>query len=598
MTRQTRPQWLAPLVLTCAGCTGILSSSGEMEGGTDVGEFEAPDDTNPDDTNVVPTTEFEAPGGTNVVPTTELDSGRVVLRRLNRTEYDNTMRDLLGSTSNLAKTTPFAADDVADHFDTIGQNLVMSLLLTEQMDQAASTLVAELLARPAGDQRREDIVTCEPDAQNFDSCISEILTPFMKKAYRRPVTTDEVQERLALANTVFESSGSPQTGLSAALKSVLLSPHFIYRVELGAPDSPDATPLSGYELATRLSYFLWASMPDQALFDAAEAGELSPAGPELREQVTRMLADPKAEGFIESFAGQWLSARDAKSFVAEDSIFPNYDDALRESMPRETNLFFEALISEEQPLTALMLGDFTFVNDRLAEHYGLPWPPPGNDAGATYSDDPAEVPSSGGDDFTRTNLSGTERMGILGHASVLAVTSHPNRTSPVKRADWVLDRLLCDPPPAAPAMIPAIREELPEGLSFREELEAHRAEPSCASCHNIMDPIGFALEHFDATGAYRTMDNGSQVDSSGQMADGTYLEGHKDLARAVADDPDFAICVAKQMLTFAVGRSFSNREAKAYAAGIGLSHRDATWPEFIEAVVMSEAFRTRRGEAP
>ncbi|MGK3990802.1 DUF1592 domain-containing protein [Sorangium sp. So ce136] len=558
-------QWLPPLLLACVGCTGLIGSSEEETPRNGGADSELP--------SIPPGGE---PGGSYVVPTTVLDSGRVVLRRLNRTEYDNTMRDLLGSTLNLARKTPFAADDVVDYFNTNGEALVMSLLLTEQMDQAASTLIEELMGRTASDPWRNRILTCEPSASTFDRCATEVLNGFMKNAYRRPVTADEVQARVDLGRSVLQSSGDPTVALSAALKSVLLSPHVLYRVELGDPESPVATPLSDYELASRLSYFLWASMPDQELFDAAAAGQLSAAGPELTAQVERMLADDKAEGLIESFAGQWLSTRDAPSFVAEAALFPDYDDELRLSLAQETNLFFKALIDERQPLTTLLRSDFTFVNDRLARHYGLP---------------PV------GDGFQRVSLRGSPRIGILSHASVLAVTSHPNRTSVVKRAEWVLERLLCDPPPPPPAMIPPIKEELPPGLTLRQTLEAHRANPACAGCHKIMDPIGFALENFDATGAFRTMDNGAPVDASGQLADGTPLAGHEDLAAAIANDADYAICVAKHLLTFAVGRSFSAEEAKAYAAGIGVTMKDATWPEFIHAIVQSEAFRTRRGEA-
>jgi hypothetical protein len=365
--------------------------------------------------------------------------------------------------------------------------------------------------------------------------------------------------------------------LGAALKSVLLSPHFLYRVELGDPTASSPTPLSDYELATRLSYFLWASMPDAALLEAADAKELTTTPEGLREQVARLLADPKSQGFVESFAGQWLSTRDAGAFVADPDKFPSYDDTLRTSLPQETNLFFQALLAENLPLSSLLLADFTFVNDRIARHYGLP----GGQSG-----------------FVRTSLVDTPRLGILSHASVLAVTSYPSRTSPVRRADWVLEHLLCDPPPAAPPMIPALKEDLPPGATLRQTFEAHRKEPACASCHRIMDPIGFALEGYDASGAYRTMDNGAPVDTSGQLADGRPLKDARDLAMAITNDADYAICVSKQLLTFAVGRSFNNQAAKAYAAGIGVKMKDATWPAFIEAIAQSEAFRTRRGEVP
>jgi hypothetical protein len=521
---------------------------------------------------VKPNTE---PGGTAVVPTTQLDSGRVVLRRLNRTEYDNTVRDLLGTAQAPARA-GFPADDVDDGFDTLGESLVVSRVLTDQMVKAAGTLVDELLARPAGDPIRTRVLSCEPSAANAATCVPQILGGFMKNAYRRPVAADEIQAHVALFTTVQQASGDVMRGVNAALKSVVLSPHFLFRVELGDPTSAAATPLSDYELASRLSYFLWASMPDQTLLAAAESKKLSPANADLDSEINRLLADPKAASFVESFAGQWLSTRDALQFVADDTKFPTFDDALREAMPQETNLFFKSLIDEKQPLSALVLGNYTFVNDRLAKQYGLP---------------------GGQATFTRVSLEGTPRQGILTQESFLTVSSYPFRTSPVRRADWVLEKLFCDPPPAAPPKVPALTETLPAGATLRQTFEAHRADPGCASCHKIMDPIGFALENFDAMGTYRTMDNGAPVDATGQLADGTPLAGAKDLAQAVAKDADYAICVAKQMLTYAVGRSFSSTEAKAYAAGIGVPAKDATWPDFIKAVVKSEAFRTRRGEA-
>lgn len=566
---------LLPLVLVGAACTASVDSGSEpappLTGAA--GSAGSAGSANQPPITVKPNTE---PGGTSVVPTTQLDEGRVVLRRLNRTEYDNTVRDLLGTTSTPARS-GFAADDVEDGFDTIGESLVVSRLLTEQLDAAAGTLVAELLARPATDPARSRILSCELSAANAATCLPQILSAFMARAFRRPVSAEEVESRVALSAAVQQAGGDSSRGLFAALKSTLLSPHFLFRVELGDPRSAAATPLTDHELASRLSYFLWATMPDDALLASAEAKQLSPAGAELDAQVDRLLADPKALGFIESFAGQWLSTRDALRFVADEAKFPNYDDALRESMPQETNLFFKSLIDEKQPLSALVLAKYSFVNERLAQHYGLP---------------------AGASGFARVSLEGTPRRGVLSQASFLTVSSYPARTSPVRRANWVLDELLCDPPPAAPAMIPALTESPPAGATLRETFEQHRANPACAACHKIMDPIGFALESFDATGAYRTMDNGGVVDTTGQLADGTPLSGAEDLARAVASDADFAICVAKQVLTYAVGRSFSGKSAKAYAAGVGVPKKDATWPDFIKAVVHSEAFRTRRGEAP
>lgn len=565
---------LAALLVSLGACTASIGSPDESA--RPALEDKAGGGAKPNgDASLPPVKPASMPGGTNVVPTTELDPGRVVLRRLNRTEYDNTVRDLLGTASKPAATS-FAADDIEDGFDTIGESLVMSLVLAEQLDKATGELVDELLARPMGDVWRSRILTCEPSAANAATCIPQVLSAFMKSAYRRPVTADEVQGRASLAAGVQQATGNALRGLGAALKSILMSPHFLYRVELGEPNSAAATPLSDYELASRLSYFLWASMPDQSLLDAAEAKKLSPAKQDLVSQIDRMLMDPKAQGLIEGFAGQWLSTREAAVFVADETVFPTYDDALRAAMPQETNLFFEALIAEQQPLTALLLADFTFVNARLAKEYGLP---------------------GGTADFTRVSLQGTPRAGFLTQASFLAISSYPSRTSPVRRANWVLDQLLCDPPPAAPANIPALTEKLPPGATLRETFELHRKDPGCASCHKIMDPIGFALENFDAMGSYRTMDNGAPVDASGQLADGTPINGAADLARAIAADDDYPICVAKQLLTYAVGRSFGAPAAKAYAAGIGIQGRAASWPDFIKSVVTSQAFLTRRGEA-
>jgi hypothetical protein len=559
------------LLASTAGCTGSVSSPDGS------GWPSASDLAQHGSGAAIPGAKpADVPGGTRVVPTDQLDSGRVVLRRLNRSEYDATVRDLLG-TAKAPAMTSFAADDVEDGFDTIGESLVLSLVLAEQLDKASGELVDELLARPGGDGWRTRILVCEPTPANAATCVPQILAAFMKSAFRRPVTTEEVQARAGLAAAVQQASGDPLRGLGAALKSVLLSPHFLYRVELGDPISPAATPLNDYELASRLSYFLWASMPDQSLFEAATAKQLSPAGPELDAQVERMLADPKAQGLLDGFVGQWLSTREAAQFVADETVFPTYDDALRTSMPQETQLFFQALLAERQPLSALLLADFTFANARLTQQYGLP----GGQTG-----------------FARVSLRGTPRLGILTQESFLTVSSYPGRTSPVRRANWVLEHLLCDPPPAAPANVPALTETLPPGLTLRQTFELHRKDPACASCHRIMDPIGFALESFDAMGSYRTIDNGAAVDASGQLADGTIVSSAADLARAIAADDDYPICVAKQLLTYAVGRSFGAPEAKAYAAGIGLRSRSSTWPELIKAVVTSQAFLTRRGEAP
>ena len=513
-----------------------------------------------------------------VVPSKTLDPGRVVMRRLNIAEYNNTVRDLLGTM--LRPADKFPADNVTDGFDTVGTVLSYSDLLVEGNETAASQLVDELLARPTADPIRTRVLVCEPTTANLATCLPQILMPFMKNAYRRPVTADEVQDLAQLGTTIAQSSGDPLRGVTASLKAVLLSPHFLFHVEGGDPAATSASPLNDYELASRLSYFLWSSMPDAALMQAADGKKLSGgATPEFTAQVTRMLADPRSQALVDNFGGQWLSIRDVDGVSPDGNVFTTFDESLRSSIAQETNLFFASLFKDAQPLTTLLLADFTFVNDRLAKHYGLP----GGQTG-----------------FAKVSLAGVPRVGILTQETFLTVTSMADRTSPVRRGNWVLEHVLCDPTPAPPpGVLPINTPAMGSGLTVRAVLEQHRASAACSPCHKSIDPLGLGFENYDAIGAYRTMDNGQSVDASGNLPDGRTFTGAQALAPLLANDPRFTNCVVRQALTYAVGRSFDTSEARAYAAGVAQPLMGkGTWPDLVRAVATSAAFVTRRGEAP
>jgi hypothetical protein len=509
-----------------------------------------------------------------------VDDERVALRRLNRAEYNNTVRDLLGTALRPADTWP--GDDISlEGFDTLGLILNFTARHGDQVERAAWELAAELLARPETDPARARVMVCTPSQANADDCTRQILTGFMKRAYRRPVSMSEVEDLVSLAAETRTKGGTPSDGLSAALSTVLLSPHFLYRVELDPnPMSVDLHPVTDHELATRLSYFAWSTMPDDALTQAADAGKLTADPDELTRQVTRLLDDPRSDTLLKNLSAQWLSMRSVDEVAPDAEAFPDFDEALRVGMRQETERFFTSLVREAMPLQTLLLADFSFMDARLAEHYGL---------GMT----PAQM--------QRVSLTGVPRMGLLTQASFLATTSYPERTSPVKRGSWVIEHLLCTPPPPPP---PGVNTSLAapapaEALTLRQKLEQHRADPGCAACHALFDPIGFGLENYDAVGGYRTLDNGQLVDAAGTMVDGNAFVGAAEMSRLIAADARFAPCLAEKFLTYGVGRAFSSSDAKTYTEQIAarVNEQGGTFRNLLTAVASSEVFRTRRGEA-
>jgi hypothetical protein len=365
------------------------------------------------------------------------------------------------------------------------------------------------------------------------------------------------------------------------LRTMLLSPHFVFRVEVD-PDPSSATPhaLSDHELASRLSYFIWSSMPDDELLDLADAGMLQDPDT-LRAQVQRMLENDKAEALLSNFAGQWLFIRALEDHEPDYAAFPTFDDGLRAAMRTEAEMYFREFLFGDETMDRLLTADFTFVNDRLAGHYDLP------------------SAASAGAEFERVSLAGSERAGLLTQGALLTVTSYPTRTSPVKRGKWVLQQLLCSPPPAPPPGVEGLtQEEMPTG-SLRERMEQHRSNPVCASCHALMDPIGFGMENYDGIGAYRVSDQGFDVDPSGTLPDGTGFSGALELAGLLAADNRLPRCMAQQLFTYALGRGTQPYDSddldsvtQAFVSG-GYHFR-----QLVELIVLSDAFRMRRGESP
>jgi hypothetical protein len=424
---------------------------------------------------------------------------------------------------------------------------------------------------------RDRVYTCDL-AVDEAGCLRQMLRGFADRAYRRPASEAELDRLVALTEVARDEGDTLDAGIGLALKAVLLSPHFLFRVELDAAPQ-DLTPhaLDPFELASRLSYFLWSSMPDDLLLAAARDGSLSDPAV-LRTQAERLLDDPRARALEDNFAGQWLFTRALRDVQPDYDAYPAFDEALRDAMAEETRLFFRELLVTGAPISDLMRADFSFVNARLAAHYGLP------------------APADSG--FERV-AGGEQRGGILTHGSVLTVTSNPARTSVVKRGKWVLGQLLCDEPPPPPPNVDTLPEadELMEATTLRERLEFHRENPVCASCHRILDPIGFGLERFDGIGAWRDLDNGLPVDASGLLPDGTTFNGPLELAQILADDARLSSCVAEKLFVYGLGRGVAKSDLPYLDAVVEAAGGNAgSMRDVLLGIVTSDPFRMRRGE--
>ncbi|MGH7128099.1 MAG: DUF1592 domain-containing protein, partial [Planctomycetaceae bacterium] len=425
------------------------------------------------------------------------------------------------------------------------------------------------------------IVIARPGPEKtVEQAAREIFTAFLPRAFRRPVEPHEVEPIVELVVFVSEQGETFEQAVSIGVQAALVSPRFLFRVERDpAADDPDGVRrLSDYELASRLSYFLWSSMPDEELFEHARRGDLHKPDV-LTAQVRRMLADPKAHALTENFAAQWLNLRNLAACTPDPEHFEDFDDELRQDMRRETELLFETIVTEDRNILDFLDADFTFVNERLAEHYGL-----------------EDVE---GDDFRRVSLAGTRRRGVLTHASILTLTSNPNRTSPVKRGKWILENLLDQAPPDPPPNVPQLEETAKENpdATLRQQLEMHRANPTCASCHKVMDPLGLAFEHFDPVGRWREKQDGKPIDASGRLPGGEEFNGAVELVAVLKTrQDDFSRCLAEKMLTYALGRGLERFDTCAVDEIVGsMRDNDHRFSALVLAIVRSDPFLKRRG---
>ena len=395
---------------------------------------------------------------------------------------------------------------------------------------------------------RRRIFSCNPTAAADElPCATKILSSLARRAYRHPIADADLKPLIAFFQE-GRKTGSFDSGVERALRLILSNPQFIFRLE----HEPEGAAIGSVyrindiDLASRLSFFLWSSIPDDELLKAAADGRLKDAAV-LEQQVLRMLADPRSEALVTDFAAQWLFLRNLRAVTPDPQLFPDFDDNLRQSMRRETELFVGSIIREDRSVLDFLNADYTFVDERLARHYGIP---------KVY-----------GSRFRRVQIQDPNRRGLLGEGAILAVTSYATRTSPVLRGKWILTNILGAPPPAPPPNTPPLREnaEIANPLSVRERMEEHRKSPACASCHAIMDPLGFALENFDAVGQWRTKsEDGAPVDASGALLDGSKVDGPVSLRDALLAQPDdFAMALAGKLLTFALGRGLDYTDAPA-----------------------------------
>jgi mono/diheme cytochrome c family protein len=433
----------------------------------------------------------------------------------------------------------------------------------------------------ASSPSRQAIFTCQPktDAEAVP-CATKILGTLARRAYRGPVSPAEMARLMSFYETERGKGGGFDDGIEASLQFLLVNPRFLFRVERDPEKAPAGTiyRISDLELASRLSFFIWSSIPDDELLTVASQGRLqNPAV--LEQQVRRMLKDERAKALASNFAGQWLFLRNVKGHTPDADVFPDFDHNLRDAFQRETELLFADVVREDKPVTTLLNADYTFLNERLAKHYG--------------------VPNVYGMQFRRVPVTDDARKGLLGHGSILSLTSQANRTSPVLRGKYVLTNILGTPPPEPPANVPPLNETPGKALSMRDRMEEHRRSPACAGCHKLMDPIGLAMENFDGIGRWRTEDNGAKIDTASQLADGTNISGPASLREAILRRPDmFAKNMTEQLMVYALGHGLEYYDMPYVRAALKDAARtNYRFSSLVLGIVKSVPFQRRRSES-
>jgi hypothetical protein len=542
------------------------------------------------------------------------EPGRVTLRRLSRVEYDRTIRDLFGFDRDLNLAAGFPADDVGEGFDRVGDVLAIPPILIEKYLDAADRAIDEsslsplvwsrimnppadmvpvVLRKPVFAVRSEPIKRIGkpepvvPAVQDPETVLlkhaHEILRAFADRAFRRPATQAELTRLVGLVEAARKEGDDFDQAIRFGLKAVLISPHFLFLVEDGSGSDHGNRPqtIDDFGLASRLSYFLTSGPPDDELYQLAVRGELG-KGQNLATEALRLLRGNKSRALVDGFIVQWLQIGALREVTPDPSRFPGFDEPLRRAMIEETCRFASAIIQEDRSVIDFLDGDFTFVNERLAKHYG--------------------IENVVGSEFRRVSLAGSSRGGILSQASVLTVTSNPTRTSPVKRGKWVLDTILGLPPLPPPEGVEGLKSvdgQAPQG-TIRQQMERHRLDPKCATCHDRMDPLGFGLENFDAIGAWRTLDDGQAIDASGTLPGGQDFEGPEELRQALKSRSDsFVRCLTEKMLTYAIGRGLRSSDRCFVDEIVRKTRRDGDrFSSLVLAIVASPPFQSRSGVKP
>jgi hypothetical protein len=532
-------------------------------------------------------------GGTGVVG--PLDSGRIDIHRLNNLEYDNTIRDLLGVDGMAQKT--FQPDEEGE-FDNDADAFTMNDARYEQYFNSAFTIGDTVFADTTPTGLRQTYVyglvtpACTPSATSTD-CTTKIITAFGARAWRRPLTTQEVSGLVTVAtNAISQQMVTADDSIKQVVQTMLASPQFLYRIEFD-PNPNTTTPhsLDPYELASRLSYLGWSSMPDKHMFDLAASQQIL-GNPVLLMEVDRMLADAKGANFTNSFAGQWLGGRDMLAHQVEPTAFKNFDEPLRQAMVQEELMYFNEFLIGKLPMTQFFTTQENFVNTRLATHYGFP----------------AVAPTAG---YQKVMNGSPNRVGFMGLGSFLTFTSYSYRTAPTLRGKWVLLNLLCQTIPAPPANVPkldsttAATDPSAQAEDVRMRLTAHRQAADCAACHALLDPIGLGLENFDAIGAYRqkySATSATNIDSSGMLPSGEMFSSLSQLAMILSSGvhgQQLTDCASHKMMTYALSRSLTAsdtpylNQVRTAWTGQGYGLRD-----LMKDIVTNDTFKFRRGEAP
>jgi hypothetical protein len=426
---------------------------------------------------------------------------------------------------------------------------------------------------------RRRIFTCHPASESEElPCARRIISTLARRAYRRPVNDSDLEILLSFYQK-GRNKGSFDAGIETALRLILTDPKFLYRMESDPASAPPGSinRVNDLELASRLSFFLWSSIPDDELVTVATQNKLhEPAI--LEKQVKRMLADPKADALVTNFAAEWLFLRNLASVNPAGDTFPNFDENLRQAFRTETEMFVSSVIKEDRNVTDLLTANYTFVNERLAKHYG--------------------IPNIYGSQFRRITVADENRRGLLGQGSILTVTSYPTRTSPVLRGKWIMENIMGTPPPAPPPNVPALKEGDEGGkvTTVRERLEEHRKDPPCSTCHKVMDPLGFSLEQFDAIGQWRTKDLGLPIDATGQLADGTKINGLDDLRKALLAHPErFVGTMTEKLMTYALGRGLEYYDMPVVRSIVcDAAKNDYRFSSIVMGIVKSTPFEMRR----